>query len=194
VSRGTIANVLKRNGIEPSPERAKRAPLVDLLEGALESAVCRGLSDGWSVDGKGAGHLLPAIRDESGQSVRGSRWHHHPTRRGLDGSSGTQPYGLESGMLRAKQYLIIDRDSKYMDQFRRLIGDSGTKVIRLPPRSPNLNAYCERFVRSIKDECWSDWSSLVRHRCGAPLANTLNTITASAITKGLAIDYSCCPG
>lgn len=59
----------------------------------------------------------------------------------------------ESGILRSKQYLIIDRDSKYTDQFRRLIGDSGTTVIRLPPRSPNLNAYAERFVRSIKEEC-----------------------------------------
>ena len=26
-------------------------------------------------------------------------------------------------------------------------------MIRLPPRSPNLNAYAERFVRSIKEEC-----------------------------------------
>ena len=34
-----------------------------------------------------------------------------------------------------------------------MIQDSGTKVIRLPPMSPNLNAYAERFVRSIKDEC-----------------------------------------
>ena len=59
----------------------------------------------------------------------------------------------ESGILRSKQYLIIDRDSKYTDQFRRLIRDRGTKVIRLPARSPNLNAYAERFVRSIKDEC-----------------------------------------
>jgi transposase InsO family protein len=31
----------------------------------------------------------------------------------------------------------------------------GNQVIRLPPRSPNLNAYAERFVRSIKDECLS---------------------------------------
>jgi len=57
-----------------------------------------------------------------------------------------------SGALCAK-YMIIDRDSKYSEQFRRLIRDSGTKVIRLPPMSPNLNAYAERFVRSIKDEC-----------------------------------------
>jgi transposase InsO family protein len=59
----------------------------------------------------------------------------------------------ESGALRAKQYLIIDRDSKYTAQFRRLIRDNGTKVIRLAPRLPSLNAYAERFVRSIKDEC-----------------------------------------
>ena len=49
--------------------------------------------------------------------------------------------------------MIIDRDSKYSEQFRRLIRDSGTKVIRLPPMSPNLNAHAERLVRSIKDEC-----------------------------------------
>jgi len=52
-----------------------------------------------------------------------------------------------------KRYLIIDRDAKYSAQFRRVIRDSGIEVIRLPPMSPNLNAYAERFVRSIKDEC-----------------------------------------
>ena len=47
----------------------------------------------------------------------------------------------------------MDRDTKYTAQFRRLIAESRTAVIRLPPRSPNLNAYAERFVRSIKEEC-----------------------------------------
>ena len=55
--------------------------------------------------------------------------------------------------MNSKRYLNVDRDGKYAEQFRRLIRDSGTKVIRLPPMSPNLNAYAERFVRSIKDEC-----------------------------------------
>ena len=58
-------------------------------------------------------------------------------------------------MLYGKRYLIIDRDAKYSAQFRRVIRDSGIEVIRLPPMSPNLNAYAERFVRSIKDECLS---------------------------------------
>ena len=49
--------------------------------------------------------------------------------------------------------MIVDRDTKYTQQFRRLVGKSGTEVIRLPPMSLNLNAYAERFVRSIKEEC-----------------------------------------
>ena len=58
-----------------------------------------------------------------------------------------------SGFLMGKSHLILDRDTKYTAQFRRLIAESRTAVIRLPPRSPNLNAYAERFVRSIKEEC-----------------------------------------
>ena len=59
----------------------------------------------------------------------------------------------ERGALREKRYLIIDRDVKYTDQFGRLVRESGCKVIWLPPMSPNLNAYAERFVRTIKESC-----------------------------------------
>ena len=59
----------------------------------------------------------------------------------------------ESGALASKRYVIIDRDTKYTRQFRRLVEEGGTEIIRLPPMSPNLNAYAERFVRSIKHEC-----------------------------------------
>ena len=59
----------------------------------------------------------------------------------------------ETGALPAKRYLMLDRDTKYTQRFRHLIENSGTKVIRLPPLSPNLNPYAERFVRATKDEC-----------------------------------------
>lgn len=59
----------------------------------------------------------------------------------------------ETGALVDKHYLILDRDSKYSERFRVFIDENGTEVIRLPPMSPNLNAYAERFVRSIKEEC-----------------------------------------
>jgi transposase InsO family protein len=59
----------------------------------------------------------------------------------------------ESGALASKRYLIIDRDAKYSERFRGLLEANGIEVIRLPPMSPNLNAYAERFVRSVKEEC-----------------------------------------
>ena len=39
--------------------------------------------------------------------------------------------------------------------FRALLAGSGVKSLRLPARIPNLNAYAERFVRSIREECLS---------------------------------------
>jgi hypothetical protein len=60
---------------------------------------------------------------------------------------------VDHGALNGKSHLIIDRDTKYTAQFRRLIAESKTAAIRLPPRSPNLNAYAERYVRSVREEC-----------------------------------------
>jgi transposase InsO family protein len=57
------------------------------------------------------------------------------------------------GFLRGMQYLILDRDPLYTDSFRDLLRDSGVKPLRLPARSPILNAFAERFVRSAKSEC-----------------------------------------
>jgi transposase InsO family protein len=60
---------------------------------------------------------------------------------------------VSDGFLRDKRYLLLDRDTKYSDAFRGILVREGIEVIRLPPRSPNLNAFAERFVRSIKEEC-----------------------------------------
>jgi putative transposase len=62
---------------------------------------------------------------------------------------------VDDGFLRGKQYLILDRDAEYSDEFPYVLLREGVHVVRLPPRSPNLNAFAERFVRSIKEECLS---------------------------------------
>ena len=59
------------------------------------------------------------------------------------------------GFLLGKRYLIHDRDTKFTEVFDQLLRDSGVEPVVLPPRSPNLNAHCERFVRSIKEEVLS---------------------------------------
>ena len=53
------------------------------------------------------------------------------------------------------RYLIHDRDGKYCPAFDETLTDGGVRPLRLPPRSPNLNAHAERWVRSVKDECLS---------------------------------------
>jgi len=81
--------------------------------------------------------------------------------------------------------LIIDRDSKDSEQFRRLIRDSGTKAIRPPPMSPNLNAYAERFVRSIKEECLNRMILIGQASLRRALAQYLEHYHTDATTRGL---------
>jgi transposase InsO family protein len=59
----------------------------------------------------------------------------------------------EGGFLAGKKYLIHDRDPLYTDKFDSILKAAGVEAVKLPPRSPNLNARAERFVKSIKEEC-----------------------------------------
>ena len=56
-------------------------------------------------------------------------------------------------LLAMERYLIHDRDPLFTDEFLNMLADTGVKSVRLPPNSPNWNAYAERFVRSIKESC-----------------------------------------
>ena len=60
---------------------------------------------------------------------------------------------VSDGFLVNSRYLIMDRDTKYTEEFRDYLDRDGVKPVHCPARAPNCNAYAERFVRSIKDEC-----------------------------------------
>jgi len=57
------------------------------------------------------------------------------------------------GILNGKRFLIHDRDPLFTAEFQSILKSVGVNCVKLPPRSPNLNAYAERFVRSIKESC-----------------------------------------
>jgi putative transposase len=61
----------------------------------------------------------------------------------------------DCGALRDCRYLLHDRDTKFTRSFRAIIASGGVEPLVLPARSPNLNAYAERWVRSVKEECLS---------------------------------------
>ena len=153
VGRGTIANVLKRNGIEPSPGRSQRTPWSTFLKAHWKVLAASNFLtvEVWADRGLVTHYLLfmISLADRvvtiAGITTRPDEsWMLQIARNMTDS---------QAGAVYSKRYLIIDRDTRYSEQFRRLTRDAGTNVIRLPPRSPNLNAYAERFVRSIKDEC-----------------------------------------
>ena len=57
------------------------------------------------------------------------------------------------GFLRDSRYLIHDRDPLFTEHFSEILKATDVKTVKLPAKSPNLNAYAERFVLSIKSEC-----------------------------------------
>ena len=63
--------------------------------------------------------------------------------------------GAGSLSLGKVRYLLHDRDTKFCATFRETLAAGGVKCLRLPARSPNLNSYAERWVRTVKEECLS---------------------------------------
>ena len=59
------------------------------------------------------------------------------------------------GFLSSSRYLIHDRDSKFCESFHRTIEAVGVAPVKLPARSPDLNSFAERWVKSVKEECLS---------------------------------------
>jgi hypothetical protein len=59
------------------------------------------------------------------------------------------------GLRDERRYALHDRDTKFCSLFRATLKAGRITPIQLPARSPNLNAYAERWVRSAKEECLS---------------------------------------
>ena len=73
------------------------------------------------------------------------------------------------GQLNGFRYLLHDRDVKFGVEFRETLAAGGVTCLRLPPRSPNWNAFAERWVRSVKEECLLTGLSFLIFRCGEAL-------------------------
>jgi putative transposase len=155
VGRGTIRRILQDHLIEPAPSRGRRIAWSTFLK-----AHWRGLTasdfftvEVWSWTGLLTYYVLFVI-DLSTRRVTMAGMTAHPNDAWMLQISRNL-VDMESGALRDKRFVIVDRDAKYSASFRQTLEREGIGVIRLPPRSPNLNAYAERFVRSVKEECLS---------------------------------------
>lgn len=153
LAHNTIAGILKLHGIDPAPERSRRTTWKEFLSRHWEQIVA---SDFFTVEvwtPKGLRRYIVLFFIELS------------TRRVEIGGIASQADGLwmaqiarnltdgVDGFFQGKRYLIHDRDPLYTRDFLNLLADARIESVKLPPRSPNLNAYAERFVRTIKESC-----------------------------------------
>jgi transposase InsO family protein len=155
VSDETIGNVLRRHGIAPAPKRSQNTTWREFL--ASHMAVLAGI-DFFTVEvltwrGLVTYYVLFFIHLETRRvNVAGitrhpdEAWMQQMARNAADESWG---------YLDQRRYALHDRDAKFCTSFRATLASGGIKPIQLPARSPNLNAFAERWVRSVKQECLS---------------------------------------
>jgi transposase InsO family protein len=155
VSDQTVGNVLKRHDIAPAPTRKTTTTWKEFIRTHMEVLVATDFftAEVWTLGGLVTYYVLFFLH-------LGSRRVH---------IAGVTPHPNEAwmvqvahnvtreewGFLAPGQYLIHDRDTKFCAAFQHLIDDAGVERVVLPPRSPNLNAFAERWVRSVKEECLS---------------------------------------
>jgi len=153
VARETVRNILKEHGIVPAPERRKRIPWSTFLKshwGTMAAADFFTV-EVWSCVGLTRYYVLLFI-ELSSRRVHIAGITEYPDGEWMK-QIGRNVTDVVDGFLTDARYLIVDRDPLYTEAFRDLLKQAGIKIVRLPARSPNLNAYAERFVRTIKETC-----------------------------------------
>jgi transposase InsO family protein len=155
VSDQTVGNILRRFGIPPAPKRRQQITWADFIRSHL--AVLAGI-DFFTIEvltwrGLATYYVLFFLHLET-RRVTLAGITKHPTeqwmvqmaRRGVDDLDGA---------LRSIRFVLHDRDSKFCASFRDTLRSAGVQPLLLPAHSPNLNAFAERWVRSVKSECLS---------------------------------------
>ena len=153
LARSTISDILSRRGVEPAPERTRKTTWKDFLTQHWDLIVAADFFTTEVWTGKGLRRFMVLFFLELStrrvevvgiSNVANGLWMSQIARNLTD---------LDDGLLTGKRYLIHDRDPLFTGEFLGILNDAGIKSVKLPPRSPNLNAFAERFVRSIKESC-----------------------------------------
>ncbi len=155
VSDQTVGNVLKRHGLPHAPERKRTTTWKEFIKTHMDVLAATDFftTEVWTKSGLVTYYVLFFM---------------HVATRKIH-VAGLTPYPNEDwitqiarnvtmadvGFLSSNRYLIHDRDGKYCPAFDRTIESVGVKTVKLPARSPNLNCFAERWVKSVKEECLS---------------------------------------
>ncbi|MCC7170199.1 MAG: transposase, partial [Planctomycetes bacterium] len=153
VAAQTVGNILERNGMAPAPERARTTTWTEFMRTQTSVLVATDFLtvDAWTILGLVRYYVLVFIQLGS-RRVEIAGITRTPTEHWM--AQVARNVTMEGvGFLNGMKFLLHDRDTKFSEHFRRLIRDGGVRPVALPARSPNLNSFVERWIRSVKDEC-----------------------------------------
>jgi putative transposase len=153
VGRGTIAKILKEAGIGPAPDRQKRTTWKEFLRTHLDVLAATDFFsvEVWTALGLVRYHVLFVIRLAT-REVHIAGIVPEPNGGWMKQMARNLTDGLD-GFLAGCRYLIHDRSSLFTPEFGMILESVGIKAVRLPAHSPNLNAFAERYVRTIREGC-----------------------------------------
>ena len=153
VGRGTIAAILKQHGLDPAPERQKRTTWQEFLKAHWDVLAAADFftANVWTATGL-TRYVVLFVIELATRRVHIAGIASEPDSAWVV-QCGRQLTDAVDGFLAGKRFLLHDRDSLFTEAFRETLAATGVETVRLPAKSPNLNAVAERFVRSIKESC-----------------------------------------
>ena len=153
VGRSTIRRVLLANGLEPAPERGRRTPWKTFLKAHWSGLAAMDFFTVEALTPVGLiRYLVLFVIDVPTRRIHVCGIRHRPTGAWML-QIARNLTDVDDGFLVGKSVVLHDRDPLFTAEFRALLECEGIKPIRLPAKSPNLNAFAERFVLTIKSGC-----------------------------------------
>ncbi len=152
VAPNTFKKALNASGLDPAPDRGKRTPWKTFLKAHAAAIAATNFftTEVWTARGLVTHYTLFVI--------------HHATRAAEIVATTTDPNALliaqvaklltdpVDGFLRAKKFLVTDRDAIFREDFGTALKADGVRALCSPPSAPNCNAFAERFVGTVRRE------------------------------------------
>jgi len=151
VARSTIAKTLKDHGVKPAPDRLTTWRTFVKSHADVIAAADFFTTEVWTARGLVTHYTLFVI-DVATRAVHIAGVTPNPDAAFI-AQVARNLTDCVDGFLRGKRFLILDRDTKFTAQFRSTLRDAGVEVVHACFQAPNMNAFAERWVRSIKHEC-----------------------------------------
>jgi len=151
VGRSTIRRILKAAGLPPVPQRPTSWQTFLKAHWGVIAGADFFTTEVWTWRGLVTYYTVFVI-DLASRRVQILGSTPHPEALFMQQIVWTLTMGHD-GAMHTPSILICDRDRKWSDDVRRRLHAAGVQVVRIPERAPNANAYAERFVRSIQEEC-----------------------------------------